>query len=227
MTISHRVHTIRPDGQRPAAVPAHRVVVVGGGFGDLETVKALRGAQVDVTLVDRNNYPLLQPLSYQVATALSSEDIAHPLRKIFRRDRDVRVLTGEVTAVDLERQVVSLAPALEPGDPRTIPFDTLVVAAGASYAYLGHDEWRPVSHEVKSLESALEARARILGAFEAAELEPDPATRAAWLTSVVVGGGPTGVETAGQIAELARDAPAPRFPRDRPHRRAGCARRDE
>jgi NADH dehydrogenase len=166
------------------------VVVVGGGFGGLETVKALRGAPVEVTLIDRNNYHLFQPLNYQVATAaLSPDEIAEPLRTIFRRDARVHILMGEVT--DLE--------------PRSIGYDTLVVAGGSTYSYFGHEEWRPIALEVKSLDSALEVRGRILRAFEAAELDPDPDDRTAWLTFVVVGGGPTGVEMAGQIAELARD----------------------
>jgi NADH dehydrogenase len=195
-----------------AASPRHRVVVVGGGFAGLETVKGLRRSPVDVTLVDRNNYHLFQPLSYQVATgALSAEDIAEPLRKIFRRDRHVHVLMGEVTAFDLEQRVVVLEPALRRTDTQTIPFDTLVVAGGSEYSYFGHDEWRPQALEVKSLGGALQVRARILGAFEAAELESDPETRASLLTFVVVGAGPTGVEMAGQIAELARDALASDF----------------
>jgi NADH dehydrogenase len=189
-----------------ASARVHRVVVVGGGFGGLDAVRALRGAPADVTLIDRNNYHLFQPLTYQVATgSLSSEDIAEPLRKIFRADGNVRVLMGEVTAVDLERKVVSFEPAVESDDPRTMGFDTLIVAAGSAYDYFGHDAWSEVSLEVKSLSDALQARARILGALERAELETDPARRAGWLTFLVVGAGPTGVETAGQIAELARD----------------------
>jgi NADH dehydrogenase len=205
------VDGFRSAGQTDPSARVHRVVVVGGGFGGLEAVKALRGARLDVTLVDRNNYFLFQPLTYQVATgSLSSEDIAEPLRKIFRSDGDVRVVMGDVTAVDLERQVVSLDPPLGSTDPQIISFDTLIVAAGSSYAYFGHDEWSQVSLEVKSLDDALETRARILAAFERAELEPDPDRRAEWLTFLVVGGGPTGVETAGQVAELARDT----LPRD-------------
>jgi NADH:ubiquinone reductase (H+-translocating) len=182
----------------------HRVVVVGGGFGGLQSVLELDGAAVDVTLIDRNNYHLFQPLTYQVATgALSPDEIGKPLRTIFRRQGNVRVLMADVTDVDLEHQRVLLHPSADGLEPETVPYDTLVVAAGSSYAYFGHDEWRSLALEVKSLESALTARRRILQAFEAAELEP--AYRTSWLTFVVVGAGTTGVEMAGQIAELARD----------------------
>jgi NADH:quinone reductase (non-electrogenic) len=192
----------------PAHRSHHRVVVVGGGFGGLEAVKALRAAPVDITLIDRENYHLFQPLTYQVATAaLSPDEIAEPLRMIFRRDRNVRVLLGEVTEIDVERRAVVMRPGVDQFGPQTVPYDTLVVAAGSSYAYFGHDEWRPHALEVKTLDSALRVRARILRAFEAAELAPDEGQSCAgWLTFVVVGGGPTGVEMAGQIAELARDA---------------------
>ncbi|HEY7253597.1 MAG TPA: NAD(P)/FAD-dependent oxidoreductase [Methylomirabilota bacterium] len=179
---------------------------MGGGFGGLETVKALRGAPVEATLIDRNNYHLFQPLNYQVATgALSPDEIAEPLRTIFRRDAHVRIVMGEVTDVDLEQRIVRLAPRAGALEPRSIGYDTLVVAGGSAYSYFGHEDWRPIALEVKSLDSALEVRGRILRAFEAAELDQDPEDRAAWLTFVVVGGGPTGVEMAGQIAELARD----------------------
>jgi NADH dehydrogenase len=170
-------------------------------------VRALRGAPVDVTLIDRNNYHLFQPLSYQVATgALSPDEIAEPLRTIFRRDRQVRVMLAEVTGVDLERRVVVAQPPIPGAEPEAVSYDTLVVAGGSAYSYFGHEEWRPLALEVKTLQSALLVRGRILRAFEAAELEHDAAAREAWLTFVVVGGGPTGVEMAGQIAELARDA---------------------
>jgi NADH dehydrogenase len=183
-----------------------RVVVVGGGFGGLEAVKALRHLPVDVTLIDRNNYHLFQPLTYQVSTAaLSPDEIAEPLRAIFRRDGNVRVLMGEVCELDLARRVVVLRPGADGLGQETVPYDTLVVAAGSSYSYFGHDEWRPVALEIKSLDSALRVRARILSAFEAAELDHDPDSRCRWLTFMVVGAGPTGVEMAGQIAELARD----------------------
>jgi NADH:quinone reductase (non-electrogenic) len=188
------------------STPRQRVVVVGGGFGGLETVKALRRLPVDITLIDRDNYHLFQPLTYQVGTAaLSPDEIAEPLRGIFHRDRNVTVLMGEVTDVDLSSGAVVLDPALEDLDRRMVPYDTLIVAAGSSYSYFGHDEWRPFALEVKSLASALQVRSRILEAFEGAELDTDPEARAIWLTFVVVGAGPTGVEMAGQIAELARD----------------------
>src|SRR3954453_11128822 len=184
----------------------HRVVVVGGGFAGLQAVKALHDAPVQVTLIDRNNYHLFQPLSYQVATgALSPAEIAAPLRSVFRRDPKVRVVLAEVTDVDLEERAVLVQPRAGDGAPERMPYDTLVVAGGSTYSYFGHEEWRPIALEVKSLDSALEVRGRILRAFEAAELDPNPDDRTAWLTFVVVGGGPTGVEMAGQIAELARD----------------------
>jgi NADH dehydrogenase len=177
--------------------------VIGGGFGGLQAVKALRRVSAEITLVDRHNYHLFQPLSYQVATgALSPGDIAVPLRHIFRRQQQVRVLLGEVVAFELEaREVVVRAEV--PSGKLTLPYDTLIVAGGSDYSYFGHDRWRTVALEVKSLDSALEVRGRILHAFEAAELNPSDQER--WLTFVVVGAGPTGVEMAGQIAELARD----------------------
>jgi NADH dehydrogenase len=190
---------------------AHRVVVVGGGFGGMLAVKALRGAPAVTTLIDRNNYHLFQPLNYQVATgSLAPAEIAKPLRTIFRDRDDVRVALGEVTGLDLERRVVQVEPTGDL-DSQELEYDTLIVSGGSAYSYFGHDEWRPYALEVKSLDSALEVRSRILGAFEAAELDPDPDARAAWLTFVVVGGGPTGVEMAGQIGELARDSLAGDF----------------
>ncbi len=183
-----------------------RAVVVGGGFGGLEAVKALSRTDVDVTLIDRHNYHLFQPLSYQVATgSLSPGEIAAPLRQIFRRKRRVTVLMGEVSGFDLDRREVAVDPVLAGTSPRRIPYDTLLVAGGSSYSYYGHEEWRSLALEVKSLDSAVRVRGRILQAFEAAELESEPKAQASWLTFVVVGGGPTGVEMAGQIAELARD----------------------
>ena len=189
-----------------------RVVVVGGGFGGLQAVRKLAGAPVEITLVDRQNYHLFQPLVYQVATgALSPAEIAVPLRGIVKRQRNASVLLAEVTGFDLERRVVRVGglPNGEPG--RELPYDTLVVSAGSRYSYFGHDEWQRSAPELKSLEGALDIRARILTAFEAAEVEADEARRQAWLTFVVVGAGPTGVEIAGQIAELARDTLARDF----------------
>jgi len=180
------------------------VVVIGGGFGGLQAASHLATAPVEVTLVDRRNFHLFQPLSYQVATgALSEGEVCFPLRAIFKRRPNVRVLLAEVTGFDLAARKVSLAPVVGEHTPDVLEYDTLIVAGGSQYSYFGHDEWEANAPQVKSLESALEVRSRVLGAFEAAEL--DPAERAAWLTFVIVGAGPTGVETAGQIAELARD----------------------
>jgi NADH dehydrogenase len=183
----------------------HRVVIVGGGFGGLFAARALRRADVDVTLVDRRNFHLFQPLAYQVATgALAPAEIAAPLRALFKRQKNTRVLLGEVVDFDLvQHEVITARPAN--GAPSRIPYDTLVVAGGSHYSYFGHDEWQRFAPELKSLEGALDIRSRILRAFEAAETEEEPEARKSWLTFVVVGGGTTGVETAGQIAELARD----------------------
>jgi NADH:ubiquinone reductase (H+-translocating) len=185
---------------------AHRVVVIGGGFGGLQAVSKLRRAPVEVTLVDRRNFHLFQPLTYQVATgALTPGEIAYPLRAIFKRSRNVRVLMAEVTDFDLDAREVQLRPVGGVPAPSTLAYDTLVVAGGGEYSYFGHDEWREHAAEVKSLESALVVRSRLLSAFEAAEWETDARMRDAWLTFVVVGAGATGVEMAGQIGELARD----------------------
>jgi NADH dehydrogenase len=184
----------------------HRVVIVGGGFGGLQAALKLRREPVEITLVDRRNFHLFQPLTYQVATgALSPGEIAYPLRAIFKRDRNVRVLLAEASDVDLDAREVRLDSVDGLPAPASLPYDTLILAGGSRYSFFGHDEWSAFAEEVKSLESALLARARILSAFEAAEIEPDAQRRSAWLTFAVVGGGPTGVEIAGQIAELARD----------------------
>ena len=179
------------------------VVVIGGGFAGLQAAKALARTGADVTLIDRNNYHLFQPLSYQVATgALAPSEIAIPLRHVFRRRKRVRVLLGEVGGFELGRRELAVT---DPGSGEqvTLTYDQLIVAGGSDYSYFGHEDWRSVALEVKSLDSALEVRGRILHAFEAAELRPDE--QEAWLTFLVVGGGPTGVEMAGQIAELARE----------------------
>jgi NADH dehydrogenase len=169
-------------------------------------VHGLRRAPVDVTLVDRRNFHLFQPLSYQVATgALSPGEIAYPLRAIFKRYENVRVMMAEVVGVDLGAHQVRLKSVDEVPAPPAIEYDTLIVAGGSRYSYFGHDEWSELAAEVKSLESALTVRSQILEAFEAAESETDPDERAAWMTFAVVGGGPTGVEIAGQIGELASD----------------------
>jgi NADH:ubiquinone reductase (H+-translocating) len=182
----------------------HHVVVVGGGFGGLRAVSKLGHAQVAVTLVDRRNFHLFQPLTYQVATgALSPGEIAYPLRAIFKRHRNVRVLLAEVADFDLTARELHLRSVAGVPAPQRLSYDTLIVAGGSHYSYFGHEEWRTYAAEVKSLESALEVRSRLLAAFEAAEADPEE--RDAWLTFVVVGAGPTGVEMAGQIAELARD----------------------
>jgi NADH dehydrogenase len=194
-------------GQEPDDASAvHRVVIVGGGFGGLQAALKLRRAPVEVTLVDRRNFHLFQPLTYQVATgALSPGEIAYPLRAIFKRHDKVRVVMAEVADFDLERRELQLQPVAGVPVSAAIPYDTLIVAGGSRYSYFGHDHWGEIAHEVKSLESALMVCSGILSAFEAAELEPDSEQRRAWLTFVVVGAGPTGVEMAGQIAELARD----------------------
>jgi NADH:ubiquinone reductase (H+-translocating) len=184
----------------------HRVVVVGGGFGGIQAVLKVARAPVEVTLVDRRNFHLFQPLTYQVATgALSPGEIAYPLRAIFKRHRNVTVLLAEVTDFELERRRLLLRPVSGVPAPEFLEYDTLIVAGGSAYSYFGHESWSRYAHEVKSLESALLVRGRILAAFEAAEFETDPAMRTAWMTFVVVGAGPTGVEMAGQIGELARD----------------------
>ena len=179
----------------------HRVVIVGGGFGGLFAARALKRAPVRVTLVDRVNHHLFQPLLYQVATGiLSSGEIAPPLRGVLRRQRNVEVELAEANSFDLEaRKVKVMRPD---GAFFDLPYDSLIVAAGAGQSYFGHDEFSRWAPGMKTINDALELRGRILGAFEMAELEEDPEKQAEWLTFAVVGGGPTGVEIAGQIAEL-------------------------
>ncbi|MBM3666736.1 MAG: NAD(P)/FAD-dependent oxidoreductase [Actinobacteria bacterium] len=182
---------------------AHRVVVVGGGFGGLFAARTLRRAPVQVTLVDRLNHHLFQPLLYQVATGILSEgEIAPPIRNVLRRQRNLEVELAEVQEFDLERR--SVTAARPDGRRFRIPYDSLIVAAGAGQSYFGHDEFSRWAPGMKTINDALELRGRILGAFEMAELEPDAGKRREWLTFAVVGGGPTGVEIAGQIAELSR-----------------------
>jgi NADH:ubiquinone reductase (H+-translocating) len=183
----------------------HKVVIVGGGFGGLFAARFLKRADLEVTLIDRHNHHLFQPLLYQVATGILSEgEVAPPIRQILRRQRNVRVEMATVGDLDLAGRVVT---ASRPdGSTRTYPYDSLIVSAGAGQSYFGHDEYARWASGMKTIDDALELRGRIFGAFEMAETEPDPAARQAWLTFVVVGGGPTGVEVSGQIAELARHA---------------------
>ncbi len=183
-----------------ATQPRHRVVIIGGGFGGLVCAQALRKAPADVTLIDRRNFHLFQPLLYQVATgALSPANIAAPLRGILKKQRNTRTLLAEVSGFDLTAKQVLIT------DGTTIPFDTLVVAAGSTHHYFGKDaQWEPIAPGLKTIEDATEIRRNVLGAFERAERATDPAVRKKLLTFVVVGGGPTGVEMAGSIAELAR-----------------------
>ena len=173
------------------------VVILGGGFGGLRTANRLRSAAFRITLIDRRNHHLFQPLLYQVATAvLNPSDIAAPIRRIVRGE-NVTVLLGEASAIDPSRKVVHL-------DGDQIAYDYLVIATGSTHSYFGHDDWARHAPGLKSIEDALEIRRRVLFAYEAAEREPDPELRKRWLTFVVVGGGPTGVELAGALAEISR-----------------------
>lgn len=181
------------------------VVIIGGGFGGLYAARALRGVPVHVTLLDRRNHHVFQPLLYQVATAaLSPGDIASPIRWILRRQRNVEVLLADVLGVDVAARRLTLADGV-------MGYDYLIVAAGATHAYFGRDEWRAVAPGLKTLEDALRIRRRVLLAFERAEREPDAARRQALLTFVVIGGGPTGVELAGALAEISRQSLARDF----------------
>ena len=187
------------------------VVIVGGGFGGLNVARALAGADVRVTLLDRHNYHLFQPLLYQVATAsLSPGDVASPIRWILRNQKNVEVLLAAVREIDAAgRRVI-----IEDGEP--IPYDYLVIASGAAHAYFGHPEWAERAPGLKTLDDALEMRRRVLLAFEAAEREPDAVRQQRLLTFVIVGGGPTGVELAGALAEIARQSLRKDFRRIRP-----------
>lgn len=177
----------------------HRVLILGGGFGGLYAAKALSRAPVEVTLVDRRNFHLFQPLLYQVATgSLSPGEIAAPLRAILRDQKNVRVLLGDAVDLDADDRRLILADG-------EVPYDTLIVATGAQNYFFGHDEWQKLAPGLKSIEDATAIRHNLLYAFEAAEREPDPTLRRAWLTFVIVGAGPTGVELAGALAEIAHD----------------------
>jgi NADH:ubiquinone reductase (H+-translocating) len=192
--------------QSPRPPEPHRVVIVGAGFGGLEATYRLAGAPVSITVIDRRNHHLFQPLLYQVATAaLATSEIAWPIRYLLRGRSEVTTLFATVSGVDAQTKRVLLE------DGGTVAYDTLVLATGARHAYFGHDEWEPFAPGLKTLEDATTLRRRILVAFERAERETDPQRRAALLTFVIIGAGPTGVELAGTIAELARDTLPPDF----------------
>lgn len=184
--------------------PRPKVVILGGGFAGLHAARALRHSPVQLTLIDRRNHHLFQPLLYQVATAvLNPSDIASPIRSILK-SQDVEVILAEATSIDAEKNRVILADG-------EVPFDYLVIATGATHSYFGHSEWSQYAPGLKSIEDALEIRRRVLLAYEAAERETDPARRKALLTFVIIGGGPTGVELAGALAEIARQSLANDF----------------
>lgn len=189
-----------------------RIVIVGGGFGGLYATRALRRADVDITLVDRRNFHLFQPLLYQVATgSLAPGEIAAPLRSVLKRQKNTRVILAEATGIDVTAKHL----ILDHGSS-LLPFDTLLVATGASNFYFGNDAWQAHAPGLKSVEDATRMRHKILRAFEAAELETDPQKRRAWLTFVIVGAGPTGVELAGAIGEIANDTLRQDFRRIKP-----------
>jgi NADH:ubiquinone reductase (H+-translocating) len=184
----------------------HHVVIVGAGFGGLAAAHGLAGAAVEITIIDQRNHHLFQPLLYQVGTAsLATSEIAWPIRHLVRNRKEITTLLGEVTGVDTRNRTIALE------DGGTVHYDTLVLATGARHAYFGHDEWEPYAPGLKTLEDATSIRRRILLSFERAERETDPERRAALLTFVIVGGGPTGVELAGAIAELAHHNLPPEY----------------
>src|ERR1041385_1668559 len=178
---------------------AHRVVIIGGGFGGLYAAQSLKNAPVDVTLLDQRNFHLFQPLLYQVATGwLSPANIASTLRAVLHRQKNTRVLLGQAIDIDLSARRVILSDG-------SLPYDTLIVATGSRHHYFGHDQWEAFAPGLKTVEDATEIRRRIFHAFEAAEREENKALWPAYLTFVIVGGGPTGVELAGALAEICRD----------------------
>lgn len=188
----------------------HRVVIVGGGFAGLYAARALKDKHVEVTVIDRRNFHLFQPLLYQVATGgLSAVDIASPLRVALRDAKNIHTLLGEVTGFDIERRTVLTK-------ERDVPYDSLIVATGSRHHYFGNPQWEAFAPGLKTLEDAQEIRRRILTAFESSEMEPDPARRRPWLTFVIVGGGPTGVELAGSLGEIANDTLQGEFRNIRP-----------
>src|SRR5579884_1291754 len=190
---------------QPGGQTLPHVVILGAGFGGLQAARALRHAPLQVTVIDRSNHHLFQPLLYQVATAdLSPADIAAPIRGILKRQKNTAVILAEVTGIDVQGQRVLM-------HERSVPYDYLILATGARHSYFGHDTWEPFAPGLKSLDDAALIRRKILLAFEAAEIEPDPQKRQALLTFVLVGAGPTGVEMAGAIAELARKTLASDF----------------
>jgi NADH:ubiquinone reductase (H+-translocating) len=190
----------------PAERTRHRVLIVGGGFAGLYAARNLKSdPEVAVTLLDRRNFHLFQPMLYQVATgALSPGDIAQPLRSVLSRQRNATVVLGEAVGIDIDKREVQVS------DGGPLPYDTLIVATGAHHTFFGHDDWAKYAQGLKTLEDAIEVRRRMLIAFEAAEREADPVRRSEWMTFVLVGGGPTGVELAGSLGEIARDT----LPRD-------------
>ena len=174
------------------------VVIIGGGFGGIAAARALKRAPVRLTLVDRRNHHLFQPLLYQVATAaLNPSDIASPIRRILRRQRNASVILGEASSIDTQRKIVQLLDG-------EVAYDFLIVATGATHSYFGHDEWLEPAPGLKTLEDAVEIRRRVLVAYEAAEREVDATEVANWMTFVIIGAGPTGVEMAGALAEISR-----------------------
>ncbi|MGI9060960.1 MAG: NAD(P)/FAD-dependent oxidoreductase [Ktedonobacteraceae bacterium] len=197
--------TTKPAQMSPTNVMP-RIVIVGAGFGGLQTVHALRKAPVQITVIDRSNHHLFQPLLYQVATAgLSPADISAPIRSILKHQANARVMLAEVMGVDVQEQRVLLH------NHKSVPYDYLILATGARHSYFGHDAWEPYAPGMKSITDATAVRRKLLLAFEAAEIETDPEKRKAFLTFVLVGAGPTGVEMAGAIAELAHKALASDF----------------